>query len=159
MIFNHFVLICVLFSEYGPNFDLCLPWITEHCPEALSPAVLADMLGDATLEDEDGEGGEKKKKTKRGNPGPKKKAVVETRIVISRVQRQKRKYITTVVGLDTVPDLKLKDAAKIFGKKFSSGASVSDTASGGKEIVIQGDVCFELPTLLISEFKVFMLFL
>ena len=151
----YFFLIVLLRSEYGPNFELCLPWITQHCPEALSPAVLADMLGDATIEDEEGEGGEKKKKSKRGNPGPKKKAAVETKIVISRVQRQKRKYITTVVGLDTVPELKLKDAAKVFGKKFSSGASVSDTAAGGKEIVIQGDVCFELPPLLISEFKVY----
>jgi density-regulated protein DRP1 len=79
---------------------------------------------------------------------------VESRIVISRVQRQKRKYVTVIVGLDTVPDLKLKDAVKVFGKKFSSGSSLSESASGVKEVVIQGDVGFELPQLLISEFKV-----
>jgi len=74
--------------------------------------------------------------------------------VISRAQRQKKKYITTITGLDTVPDLKIKDVSKACGKKFSSGASVGDTVTGGKEIVIQGDVYFEVPSLLISEFKV-----
>lgn len=51
-------------------------------------------------------------------------------------------------------DLKIKDAARVFGKKFSSGASVSESPQGAKEIVIQGDVWFDLPQLLISEFKV-----
>lgn len=79
---------------------------------------------------------------------------MDTRIVISRVQRQKRKYITAVVGLDTVPDLKLKDATKVFGKKFSSGASINEGQGGQKEVVIQGDVSLEIPQVLISEFKV-----
>jgi len=50
--------------------------------------------------------------------------------------------------------LKIKDAAKAFGKKFSSGASIGDTPTGGKEVVIQGDVLLDLPLLLINEFKV-----
>jgi len=79
---------------------------------------------------------------------------METKVVISRVQRQKRKFVTVVAGLDSVPDLKIKDAARVFGKKFSSGASVGESATGAREIVIQGDVSFDLPPLLISEFKV-----
>lgn len=68
------------------------------------------------------QGEEKKKKKRGGGAGPKKaKEVVETKIVIARIQRQKRKYVTAVAGLDTVPDLKIKDAARVFGKKFSSG--------------------------------------
>ena len=51
-------------------------------------------------------------------------------------------------------DLKLKEAAKAFGKKFSSGASISDTNAGGKEVVIQGDVSYDLPAMLINNFKV-----
>ena len=73
---------------------------------------------------------------------------------IRRVKRQKRKFVTVVAGLDTVPDLKLKDAAKLFGRKFSSGSSVNDGATGSKEVVIQGDVIFDLPPLLINDFKV-----
>lgn len=79
---------------------------------------------------------------------------MQTKIVIARVQRQKRKFITAVAGLETIPDLKIKDAAKLFGRKFSSGASVSEAQGGQKEVVIQGDVCFDLPNILISEYKV-----
>ncbi len=48
----------------------------------------------------------------------------------------------------------MKDAARLFGKKFSSGASVGETATGGKEVVIQGDVMFQLPEVLAKEYKV-----
>ena len=46
----------------------------------------------------------------------------------------------------------------LIGKKFSSGASVSDLATGGKEVVIQGDVYFDVPALLINEFKVLLVY-
>jgi density-regulated protein DRP1 len=84
----------------------------------------------------------------------KKATVYDTKIIIARIQRQKRKYVTVVGGLESVPDLKIKDAAKVFGKKFSSGASINETQTGEKEVVIQGDLSFDLPPLLISEFKV-----
>lgn len=54
----------------------------------------------------------------------------------------------------TLLGLKIKDASKLFGKKFSSGASINDGANGAKEVVIQGDVSFDLPPLLISQFNV-----
>lgn len=73
---------------------------------------------------------------------------------MTRVQRQKRKFVTVVAGLETVPDLKVKDACKVFGKKFSSGCSVNETQTGAKEVVIQGDVLFDLPAILMNEFKV-----
>lgn len=100
----------------------------------------------------DGEG----KKKKRGGVGvPRKKAAAgEVRVVVSRVQRQKRKFVTVITGLETVAELKIKDVARACGRKFSSGASVGDTVTGAKEVVIQGDVYFDVPTLLISEFKV-----
>lgn len=51
-------------------------------------------------------------------------------------------------------DLKLKDVAKAMGKVFACGASVSDTASGGKEIVIQGDVLDPLAAMLEDKYQV-----
>ena len=52
-------------------------------------------------------------------------------------------------------DLKLKDAAKVLGKKFASGASINESEqTKAKEIVIQGDVSQELPFFLSSEFNV-----
>ena len=76
------------------------------------------------------------------------------RVVIARVQRQKRKYVTVITGLETVAELKIKDFAKACGKKFSSGASVNDLPAGGKEVTIQGDVYFDVPPMLINDFKV-----
>eukprot|EP01034_Spumella_vulgaris_P025111 gene25111-31526_t len=144
------------FCEFGATFDKCAPWILENCQEALSEKVLADLLGKASLDDPEGEGEKKKEKKKGGGAAALKKATVyNTRVVIAKIQRQKRKYVTVVSGLETVPDLKIKDAAKIFGKKFSSGASISDSAqTNEKEVTIQGDLTFDLPPLLISEFKV-----
>jgi density-regulated protein DRP1 len=151
------------FCEYGQLFEECLPWILKNCKTALSPDVLSKLMEKASLEaigDQDGIEKiekEEKKKSKKGNAGPKKKAALgECCVVISRIQRQKKKFVTSVRGLETVPDLKIKDAAKIFGKKFSSGASISDIpGSKDKEVTIQGDVSFDLPALLMSDsFKI-----
>lgn len=57
-------------------------------------------------------------------------------IVLSRVQRNKRKYVTIVQGLDTFGH-KMKTAAKKLGKRFACGAAVSKGDTGKDEIVIQ----------------------
>ena len=62
-----------------------------------------------------------------------------SKIYIKRVERNKRKYVTEVSGLEAF-GLDLKKVAKEFGKKFATGSSVTKTASGGEEITIQGDV-------------------
>lgn len=62
--------------------------------------------------------------------------------------------MTVVVGMDTVPDVKLKDAAHAFRKKFAGSSSVKDTATGGKEIIIQGDHQEECAKLIVEKFKV-----
>ena len=139
------------FCEFGQTFDKCLPWIVANCPEVLSEKVLAAAMGEVSLEDGD-DGGKKKRG---GAAAPKKgKAAQETKVVIARIQRQKKKYVTAVAGLTTVPDLNIKDAAKLLGKKFASGASIGESPTGQKEITIQGDVFFELPAYLIKELKV-----
>lgn len=50
--------------------------------------------------------------------------------------------------------MKIKDVARAFGKKFSCGTSVGETPTGLKEVVIQGDVIFQLPDILKKEYKV-----
>lgn len=64
----------------------------------------------------------------------KKKAAQE--VLITRAVRNKKKCVTTVAGLEHF-GVKLSEAAKVFGKKFASGASVTKTATGGEEIDIQ----------------------
>lgn len=84
----------------------------------------------------------------------KKTTLLEPKVVITRVQRQKKKFWTVVAGLETIADLKIKDASRVFGKKFASGCSVSESQTGQKEVVIQGDVLFDLPAILMNEFKI-----
>jgi density-regulated protein len=61
------------------------------------------------------------------------------KVLIKRVERNKRKYVTTISGLEE-HGLDLKKIAKELGKKFATGSSVTKTASGGEEITVQGDV-------------------
>lgn len=100
-------------------------------------------------------GAKKEKKKGGGAAAPKKAAVLDTKVIITRVQRQKKKFNTVVGGLETVPDVKIKDVCKAFGKKFSSGCSINESPqSNAKEVVIQGDVLFDLPAILMNDFKV-----
>ena len=66
-----------------------------------------------------------------------------SKILIKRVERTKRKYVTVVSGLEHF-GLDLKKTSKDFGKKFATGSSVTKTPSGGEEIVVQGDVSDEI---------------
>ena len=70
--------------------------------------------------------------------------------MIKRVERNKRKYVTAVQGLE-VHGLDLKKVAKEWGKKFATGASVTKTASGGEEVVVQGDNSDEIFDWVIEE--------
>ena len=50
-------------------------------------------------------------------------------MVLSRVQRQKRKFVTVVAGLETVNDLKIKEAAKVFGESRCESSHLLSVAS------------------------------
>jgi len=69
------------------------------------------------------------------------------------VERNKRKYVTAVSGLEAF-GLDNKKVAKDFGKKFATGSSVTKLASGGEEIVVQGDVSEEIEEFLLDNYKV-----
>lgn len=73
-------------------------------------------------------------------------------IIIKRIERNKRKFVTAVSGLEAF-DLELKKVAKEFGKKFATGSSVTKTPSGGEEIVVQGDVSDEIEEFLLEKYK------
>jgi density-regulated protein len=62
-------------------------------------------------------------------------------VIIDKNTRNKRKCVTTVFGLDSF-GVKLSEAAKLFGKKFASGAAVVKSPTEKEQIDIQGD-CLE----------------
>lgn len=49
---------------------------------------------------------------------------MSSKVLIKRVERNKRKYVTAVSGLEA-HGLDLKKVAKDFGKKFATGSSVT----------------------------------
>jgi len=63
--------------------------------------------------------------------------------VIKRVERNKRKHVTEISGLEHF-GIDLKKVAKEFGKKFATGSSVTKAPGGGEEITVQGDVSDEV---------------
>ena len=62
-----------------------------------------------------------------------------SRITLKRVERARRKHVIIVTGLETF-GLDLKKVAKDLGKKFACGSSVTKSAAGQDEIVVQGDL-------------------
>jgi len=93
-------------------------------------------------------------KKKRRGAGAKKANKVDTRVIIQKISRNRKKAVTIVVGMDTMPGLKLKDVSKSFSKKFAGSSSVKDTATGTKEIIIQGDHTEDVAAMIVKTFKV-----
>lgn len=75
-----------------------------------------------------------------------------SKVIIKRVERQKRKYVTVVSGLEAHGH-DLKKVAKDFGKKFACGSSVTKAAGGlGEEITVQGDLQADIEEYVLEVF-------
>ncbi|TAQ87383.1 hypothetical protein B7494_g4294 [Chlorociboria aeruginascens] len=79
--------------------------------------------------------------------------IAASKVYIKRVERNKRKYVTAVSGLEAF-GLDLKKVAKDLGKKFATGSSVTKLPSGGEEIVVQGDVSEEIEEFILEKYEV-----
>jgi len=66
-----------------------------------------------------------------------------SQVTIKRIERAKRKHVTSIHGLEAF-DIDLKKAAKQLAGRFATGASVTKNAQGQDEIVVQGDVAGEV---------------
>ena len=75
------------------------------------------------------------------------------KVIIKRIERGKRKYVTAIAGLQNF-DVDIKKAAKRLAIKFARGASVSKTVEGKDEIVVQGDLVDEIEEFIIEEYKI-----
>lgn len=130
-------LFIALTKKYGPEPDD--PYYDEDSDEdELEEGVENLNLGDGK---------------KRRGAKAKKTATKETRVIIQKIERKKRKATTVIVGMDTVPGIKLKDVSKAFSKKFAGSSSVKDGPKG-KEIIIQGDHMEDVAEMIVSKFKV-----
>lgn len=73
------------------------------------------------------------------------------KVQIKRVERNKRKHVTVITGLEA-HGLENKKVAKELGKKFATGSSVTKSAAGTEEITVQGDVSEEVLDWLVDVY-------
>ncbi|KAG6328253.1 hypothetical protein ID866_10837 [Astraeus odoratus] len=71
------------------------------------------------------------------------KKKLASQVSIKRIERNKRKCVTAIHGLEAF-EVDLKKAAKFLAQKYATGASVTKNAQGQDEIVVQGDVSEEM---------------
>ncbi|KAJ1309267.1 hypothetical protein OPQ81_004930 [Rhizoctonia solani] len=104
----------------------------------------ADVKAEADLK--------KKKAAKVGRNSPE-TAVATARnqsVTIKRIERNKRKHVTSIHGLEAF-DVDLKKAAKLFAQKFATGSSVTKNPQGQDEIVVQGDVTDDIVEMIENQ--------
>jgi len=145
--------VCMLppeYCEFGSTVKQCRAWLEQNDPDLLEE--ITQGLDEAKLDGADGKksigGG-----SKRGGKAlkkPKSAKIVEPsqgKLIIKRQQRNKRKFVTTIDGLESC-GVNLKKASKFFGAKFACGASVQKDGS----IAIQGDFVDDIPDLVIQQY-------
>ncbi len=89
----------------------------------------------------------KKKKTKQ------QKKLGEKIVLICQVQRGKRKFVTSISGIDAF-GLDLKDCSKKMSKRFACSASIVKCTPPPNEIALQGDVQHEVAEFCVDKLKI-----
>lgn len=116
----------------------CIPTFCEcicHDPHTLT---INQCASTSHVQDEES------KKSKMGNPC----------ILVKLEQRNKRKCVTIVKGMDSVDTgMTIKKCAQKFSKRFACSASVQKTKEG-PEIHVQGDIMWDIGEFLIETFEV-----
>eukprot|EP00877_Chromochloris_zofingiensis_P012849 jgi/Chrzof1/7818/Cz02g37200.t1 len=122
------------FNEYLPkDSEEYKRWkAAQEGPEALAKLTLKDKSGN---------------EIEKQLPGGKVKKKQKPQIVLETNTRNKKKCVTTIIGLEGF-GIKLSEAAKAFGKKFACGASVTKSATGSEQIDMQGDFLHQLAELI-----------
>ncbi|RMY65671.1 hypothetical protein D0862_15258 [Hortaea werneckii] len=147
------------YCEYGGTTKKCSDWLAQHHHSLHATLYSADSTAEglSTLSVEAQKRAEKdaQKKAAKASATEAKEAEkrATSRIYIKRVERNKRKYVTEVSGLEHF-GLDLKKIAKELGKKFATGSSVTKNAGGtGDEITVQGDVSEDIEEWLLEHYE------
>jgi len=144
--------VCTLppeYCEFGGTVKKCEEWLQKNHPDMhkklYSEEVLSANLSALSVDAQKRAEKDAAKKTAKAAAAEQREAErkAEAIVLIKRVERNKRKYVTVVSGLEE-HGLELKKVAKELGKKFATGSSVTKTAAGGEEITVQGDVSDDL---------------
>ena len=84
---------------------------------------------------------------------PSKGKKTKKEVVMTVTQRNKRKCITSIAGMDLF-DVKLPEISKMFSKRFACGSTVTKNASNASVVEVQGDVATEVADILAEKYDV-----
>ncbi|KAF2674795.1 density-regulated protein DRP1 [Microthyrium microscopicum] len=137
------------YCEFGGTTKKCEDWLKENEPEMheeiYSEEALAANMTNLSVAAQERAEKDAAKKAAKASAAESREAEkrATSKVLIKRVERSKRKYVTAVQGLEAF-GLDIKKVAKDFGKKFATGSSVTKIPGGGEEITIQGDLSAEI---------------
>eukprot|EP00850_Spirogloea_muscicola_P004028 SM000017S02768 [mRNA] locus=s17:152483:154743:+ [translate_table: standard] len=159
------------YCEFGPDFSKCKPWLLENFPKlypelqkAEAEDKAAEKLEQLQLSGEPSldllpKGAEAAAGSSntvpevvKKLPGGKTKKKERPEVLVEKFTRNKRKAVTTIKGMELF-GVKLADAAKKFGKRFASGASVVKGPTEKEQIDVQGDIMYEVVEFVTSNWK------
>jgi len=139
----------VEYCEFGSSLTRCKEWLKEANQEIYekyySEEALQTKMGMLSVEAQnklEKEAVKKEAKAEAKAEAALKKKMA-SQITIKRVERTKRKHVTSIHGLEAF-EIDLKKAAKQLAGRFATGASVTKNLQGQDEIVVQGDVADEV---------------
>ncbi|KAG8732487.1 Translation machinery-associated protein 22 [Ceratobasidium sp. 423] len=144
------------YCEFGSSVTKCKAWLQEVHPDLFDKYYSEDALQQKaealSLEaqaklDKKAADLEAKADVKAEADSKKKKAA---KVTIKRIERNKRKHVTSIHGLEAF-DVDLKKAAKLFAQKFATGSSVTKNPQGQDEIVVQGDVTDDIVEMIENQ--------
>ncbi|QSL66180.1 hypothetical protein MERGE_000555 [Pneumocystis wakefieldiae] len=144
------------YCEYGNFFDKCMEWLKKNHMELYiqlySPDSLIIQEQNIISEEKERVDESSKIRIKEEAKGLKKaKKNTIPKVLIKRVERNKRKYVVTLQGLELY-GIDVKKAAKLLGKKFATGSSVTKNACDIDELVIQGDHIDEIHDYILETY-------
>lgn len=133
------------YCEFGGSFNRCKEWLSDNEPEMFerlySEQALANATSTLSIEKEEKihKDMEKKQAKEEAKLEREHKKKLASKVVIKRIERNRRKHIISISGLEIV-NVDMKKLAKTFASKFATGASVVKNAEKKEEILVQGDV-------------------
>ncbi|KAL4915436.1 translation initiation factor SUI1 [Aspergillus aurantiobrunneus] len=152
--------VCTLppeYCEFGGTAKKCQEWLEDNKPEQYqrlySDEVISANLSTLSVSVQERAAKDAAKKEAKAAAAEARDAErrATSKVQIKRVERNKRKHVSVVTGLE-VYGLENKKVAKELGKKFATGSSVTKSAAGIEEITVQGDVCEDIKEWLLENY-------
>ncbi|KAJ1945563.1 Translation machinery-associated protein 22 [Linderina pennispora] len=145
------------YCEFSAAKKKCQEWLSSKYPEEherlYGDAAITEKLAQTNLSEDkaakEAARMEKAMSKEEARMARELEKKMSSRVVIKRVERNKRKCVTSVQGLE-IFSVDLKKTAKNFANHFACGGSVSKNPQGQDEIVVQGDFSDEILELILK---------